>query len=116
MSLSCDCGIGDGDYAWWYAVCDGLVTLDTKRSRRCCSCKTRINVGDMALPIERWRDPIWDVEHRIYLADHIYIATWYFCETCAGLYWAIDERGMCVSIEEPIADQIREYVSEYGPI
>jgi hypothetical protein len=56
----------------------------------------------------RWRNPADDIEDRIY-GDEVPLAPWYMCETCGGLYMAIDDLDMCCDISEPIADQIMEY-------
>ena len=42
MSLSCSCGDDDG-CAWYFAGPSDFSKLETKRSRRCCSCGAKIN-------------------------------------------------------------------------
>jgi len=113
MGLSCSCG---GDFDWYYDIPDDFSVLKTKRSRKCCSCGSRIAIGDTVLPFTRWRPPSERcnyIEESIY-GDEVPLATWYMCETCGGLFLAIQERGMCCDIEENMSAQIKEYVSNEG--
>ena len=117
MSLSCDCNFDADirDHSWlWYAPRD-YVTLSTKRSRRCCSCGTRIKPGDIVAAFERLRAPT-AIEERIYGEDaEIEIATWFHCETCADLYFSLADLGFCMSIEDDMREVVREYARTYGP-
>lgn len=56
MSLFCDTGYDDADGAdwWWHQPADE-APLATKRSRKCCSCNTKISVGDAARKVRRYR-------------------------------------------------------------
>jgi len=88
--------------------------LATKRSRKCCSCKAKINVGDMSLAFHRHRSPSGRcnyIEESIY-GDEVPLATWYMCETCGDLYFSLDELGFCCDISESLAAQIKEYRAE----
>ena len=107
MSLSCDC---DTDCDWCYEHSGDFDALNTKRSRKCCSCGSKISPGDTVLRFWRYRYPLGDIEERIY-CDEVPLAPWFMCETCGGLFMAIDEAGMCCDIRENIADQIKEYRS-----
>ena len=53
MGISCACELDDPD--WYYEVHDQPCTLDTRRSRKCVSCRVRIAVGDTASRIIRYR-------------------------------------------------------------
>lgn len=111
MSLSCDCGFDDFD--WYYNVHPDCAPLRTRRSRRCLSCKALIHVGDDCVLVFRWREPKTIIEERIYGdGGEVPMRDRYLCETCGGLYWAIDDLGMCCDIEKPIKDQIAEYRRE----
>lgn len=111
MSLSCECDI-DGDYAWYYfGPPQELIRLSTKRTRKCCSCGGKLSLGDEVGAFERYRDPANDIEERIY-GDQVPLATWYACEKCWGLFWAVTDLGMCFSIGEDIAQQIKDYRRE----
>lgn len=112
MSLSCSCENDDAE--WYYEADDDFSTLATKRSRRCCSCRKRIAVGDECVHLRRWRSPGYDtIEERIYGEDgEVALASWYLCETCGGLHWAVTDLDMCLDIDQNIAAQIKEYRAE----
>lgn len=106
--LSCDCG--DGDYSWWYDE-RPVELLSTKRSRRCCSCKDRIAVGDECKPFRRWRTPNYgSIEERIHGEDgEVAMATWHLCDRCAGLYESLDGLGFCDLLGQDLRATCREY-------
>jgi hypothetical protein len=111
MSLSCSCDYDDYPPAWWHIADDEFSILNTKHSRRCCSCKAKIKPGNEVLRFERWRAPSEShnyLEERIY-GDEVPLASWYMCETCGGLYFAIQDLKMCCGISKNIAQQIKEY-------
>lgn len=108
MSISCFCDDYDPD--WYYVARDDFEELNTKRSRRCCSCKSVLRQGDTVLKFVRWRSPLTLIEESI-KGDEVNIAPWYMCEVCGGLFFAIEEAGMCCDIRESLADQIKEYRS-----
>lgn len=112
MGLSCDCGFDVclDDYAWiWYGP-DGYTELSTKRSRKCCSCGTKISVGETCAAFPRERATNSEIEERIYgEGEPVPIATWWHCETCADLYFSITELGYCISLEDNMHDLVKEY-------
>ncbi len=106
--LVCGC---DDESDVYYEQSDCLESLATARARRCCSCGERIAVGDLCLRHRKYRITTpHSVEEAIHgewrLADR------YMCERCAGLWWALEERGYCVPIE---FDQ-RELARQAGAI
>lgn len=110
--LTCECG--DGDYGWWYEDQCDVRPLATKRSRRCCSCKERIAVGDDCKQFPRWRtvsgysDP--EVVVRIYgEGGEQPLTTWYLCDRCAGLYESLDGLGFCDLLGQDLRQACREY-------
>jgi hypothetical protein len=111
MSLSCECGEWD-DADWYYDNTSDYKPLDTKRRRRCCSCKSMINIGALCVESMRFRNPGYDtIEEKIFGEDgQIWLASHYLCETCADLYFSLEALGYCVS---PGEDQ-RELVKEYA--
>ena len=112
MSLSCSCDNDGAD--WWYEPSSDFAVLATKRSRKCCSCGTKIKPGDEALYLRRWRSPSMRcnyIEESIY-GEEVPLAPWFLCETCGGLYFAVQDLGMCCDISDNIAHQIREYRAE----
>lgn len=113
MSLSCYCG--DDDAAdWQYTVNDDFTILATKHGRKCCSCRMKIKPGDTVLQFNRWRAPLnscYYIEEQIY-GDEVPLAPWFMCETCGGLYMAVNDAGMCCDITENIAQQVRDWSEE----
>lgn len=107
MSLTCYCD--DGDVDWWYEAAAGVAPLATRRGRKCCSCKERIQVGDECKRLRRWRAPEPDsVAERIY-GDEEPLTTWYLCDRCAGLYESLDSLGFCISMPADMRTMCREY-------
>lgn len=109
MGLSCSCDNDDAD--WYYNALEDFTVLKTKRSRKCTSCKVKIIPGNTVLEFYRYRSPRHEIEEVIY-DDQVPLASWYMCETCGGLYMAVDELGMCCDITYPISEQIKEYQSD----
>ena len=105
MSLSCYC---DDDYDWWFEEDSDYSKLDTKRSRKCCSCHDRIAVSDLVLSLRCWRNPANDIEERIY-RDEVPMATKYLCERCADLYLSLTELGFCITMGDDMRDLVKEY-------
>ena len=107
MTLACSCDYDDP--AWWHDGAAEVAPLATKRSRRCCSCKSRIAVGEDCSAVRRWRNPNpGSVAERIY-ADEEPLATWYLCDRCAGLYESLDSLGFCGLIGQDLRAVCREY-------
>lgn len=96
MSVACDCST---DSDWYYEGPSDFSILDTKRGRRCFSCNELVKVGAEVGKFWRHRpsNDEYELEDRIY-GDEVPLATWYACETCAGLYFSIIEAGYCVMI------------------
>ena len=109
MSLSCSCENDNAD--WYYEHTNDFTVLDTKRSRKCCSCGKKLVPGDVVFKFRRWRPPseLHDFLEEAIYGDEVPLAPWFMCETCGGLFMAIDELGMCCDISENIAEQIKEY-------
>lgn len=111
MSLSCSCGEWDGD-GWYYIGPNDYTTLQTQRRKRCCSCKSLIDIGAICARFDRYREPIMDsIEEKIFgEGGEIQLASLYQCETCADIYFSLEEIGYCV----PADNDMRELVKEYA--
>lgn len=109
MSLSCSCG---DEAAWYYETTNDFTTLQTKRSRKCCSCGDKIKPGDDCVKFERYKYPETEIEERIY-SDVVPLASWYMCESCGGVFLSVTELGMCFNLDGNIKDQVRE-LNSYG--
>lgn len=79
------CGIaGNYDAEWWYSYKKDFQTLTTKRSRKCCSCNTKLSPGAKVLQFTRWRDAQSEIEERFYDSE-VPLAAWYMCEECGAI-------------------------------
>ncbi|MHB0888082.1 hypothetical protein [Acidithiobacillus sp.] len=117
MGISYACELDDPD--WYYEVDDRPRALDTKRSRKCVSCKIRIAIGDTVYRIIRWRRPFNDLEERIH-GDEVSMSTWYFCPECAAIYQALDKVmdkvNACVDLgHDDLRDALQEFNEMYAP-
>lgn len=106
MSLSCYCG---DDYEWWYNPPNDYSYLDTKRSRKCCSCGERIAVGELQATFECWKFAEHEVERRIYGDDGMPLAAKHMCERCADLYYSLEALGYCITLGDDMRDLVAEY-------
>jgi len=109
MSISCDSGY-DGDGDWWWIGPYPEEPLLTKRARRCCSCKTKISVGEIARKVERYRPPTeFEETHGIFY-DEVQMVNWYMCETCGDLSDSLTELKFCYSLgDESLKKQILDF-------
>lgn len=112
MSLSCHCDGGDMD--WWHYGCEDYTRLDTKRARRCCSCKALIKRGDLCAKFERARVPQSMIEERIYGTESVPLPPKFMCETCADIYFSLDELGFCINLGDSMRALAKEYAEVYG--
>ena len=110
MGISCTCDIDDA--AWYYEVNDHPIILDTRRSRKCVSCRARIAVGNTAYRISRYRPPRSDIEDRIY-GDEVPMADWFFCPSCHAIYQSLDKVNVCVDLGQ---DDLREALQEFNQL
>lgn len=121
MSIACssDYDGADGEDWWWYRPADE-APLSTKRGRKCCSCGTKVGVGDTARKIARARscsERCDYIEEAIY-GDEVPLAAWYLCETCGDLAYALDELGYCykLGVGQSLKSQIAEYRAAGGEL
>lgn len=114
MSLSCTYGDYD-ECAWYFANPSDFSKLETKRSRKCCSCGTKIKPGNDCLVFPRWRVADTEIEERIYGdCGEIPLASWHMCEECGGVYLSVTELGMCFDLDGDIREQVREMNHDGG--
>jgi len=114
MGLSCSCGEWDGD-GWAFYSTGDFTTLQTKRRKRCCSCKELIDIGSTVVEFRRFRYAITEVEYKIYGdGEEISMAPWYMCEACGEIYLNLDALGFCPDIEDDsMPELLREYQETY---
>ena len=112
MSLFCDAGGYDTDGAdWWWYQLAAEAPLETKRSRKCCSCGAKVCVGETARKVRRYRPATEWEEMRGIACDEVPMTDWYLCEACGDLADSISELGFCYTLGngESLKDQIAEY-------
>jgi hypothetical protein len=116
MPLSCECDY-DENCDWYFDRPEDYSTLDSKRRRRCCSCKELIDVGATVLSFERWRTPQCEsIEEKIYgEGENVPLAPWIMCERCGDIYFSLGELGFCVNLDESMLALLSEYQVNYGP-
>ncbi len=109
--LSCSCS--EDDYSWFYFMPNDFVCLDTKRRRRCCSCRNLIDLKSLCLKIERYRDPKTFVEDKIYEdVGEVPISPYWLCESCGEIFLNLTEIGYCLDL----GIDLRKYLQEYHEI
>lgn len=107
--LECTCGdIDIDDYAWIYYNPSDFSTLNSKRRKRCSSCKKLIDIGSIVLEFERYRRAKDEIEERC-KGDEVAIAPYYLCEKCGEIFFNLSDAGFCLDIE----NDMNEYMSEY---
>ena len=116
MGLTCSCPEWEGE-GWGYWGPDDYTTLQTKRRRRCCSCKKFIDIGAICTEFTRYRYPRTDMEAKIYGEEaELPLASWYMCEECSDLFFSFEGLGFCVMLGgDSMQELLRAYVEEYGP-
>lgn len=108
--LSCECYDWDGE-GWGYYCPEDFTTLNTKRRRRCLSCKELIEIGSPCLEFERHRYPQNEIEERIH-GDwdvEIPIAPYWMCEKCGEKYLNLHNIGYCIEIPQDMRELMKEY-------
>lgn len=122
MSLSCSCSDWDGD-GWGWILAEKIIArgegkipaeieyffpLETKRARKCCSCRGKINIGDLALKFKRFRSATEFEADRLGW-DEVSMAPWFMCELCGEIFLNLDAAGFCLDITESMAALMEEY-------
>ena len=108
MSLTCERDGGD-ECEWYYHQPKDFSTLNTKRSRKCCSCGTKIKPSAPVLPFDRFRPAASDVEERIH-GGEVPLATMYMCEKCGDQAMNLNELGYATPPGENMFDLLAQYV------
>jgi hypothetical protein len=111
MSLSCTCDFDYYDYdSWWWEGPGKLQIMPALgRRKKCCACGAVINPGDEVFSFRRYRWARTRREEDIH-GEHVPLAPHYTCEECSDLISAVEDLGMCYSLEEPLKDQVAEYM------
>jgi hypothetical protein len=107
--LYCSCPEYEGD-GWYYVWSqkEDFDILQTKRARRCCSCKELIKVGAECLTFDRYRAPLSDVEERI-CGEEVELAPYYMCIKCSEIFLNLEELRFCLDITYDMKKYLEEY-------
>ena len=113
MGLSCDYDFDPdaGQTVWEHN--DEFTTLATRRRRKCCSCKARIEPGAKVVKFRRWKVPEYDIEISLYGDDGWDgppRAPMFHCEPCGNLYLFL--QGFKYSF--PVDDDMRKLAKEHA--
>ena len=109
--MNCGCNY-DFEAQWYFEEPDSYSVMPVRKRRvRCSSCKKLIEPGSTVNAYDRSRSPKDDIEIRIYGEDwdSVPLSPMYHCEECADLYWSLADLGYCVSITEPLKNQVAEF-------
>ena len=104
--LSCSCE-WDGD-GWYYIPRREFTITPIGRRKRCCSCKKLIGYLEECIQLDRFRDPLTDVEERIW-GDSVQMAPWFLCEQCSEIYLNLDAIGYCYLAGEDLRANLKDY-------
>ena len=126
MGLSCSCSDEwDGDGWYWELKQEtvGHDPLETEyffhlaadKSRRCCSCQSKIRPGDLALVFKRYQSSNAFQYERLGW-ETVEIAPWYMCERCGEQYLNLEDLGYCIDIAENMFDLLAEYREMHGQL
>ncbi len=107
--LSCTCSEWDGDPgSWWYFIPNDFVQLNTKRRKRCSSCKELIDIGADCLEFERERYPYTDIEEKI-SGSEIDMPPLWMCEKCGEIYLNLQDIGYCLGPQDDMREALVKY-------
>lgn len=113
LTCHCDSDFDAGDKLWMEP--EDYKPLATKRARKCCSCKTRIEVGELCAEVPRIKIPETDIEIRIYGDEQKPLASAWMCERCADLCFSFMELGYCAEPWEDQRELLADYVDMHAP-
>lgn len=108
--LSCSCNDWDGEgwYYTWTLKEDDFDVLKGKRRKRCCSCKSLIDIGANCIEFSRYREALSDIEERI-VGQEVELASHYMCEKCSEIFLNLDAIGYCIDINSDMQIALEEY-------
>jgi hypothetical protein len=116
MPLSCSCDFdAEPGQKVTYGGSD-FEPLETKKRKRCKSCKELIDIGSFCVRFDVYKIPEYEVEINIYGEDgEMPMADIYFCETCGEIYHNLESVGFCVLPWDDMREMLRDYQHDYAP-
>lgn len=103
--LSCSCY---DEYEYYVEEFkDGFQPLDTKRRKRCYSCKKVLEIGEVVLPFRSYRRARSYYEECRF-DDEVPLANKYLCEHCGEIWLNLNATGLCVIFGD-MNDALKEY-------
>ena len=107
--LTCSCPDPSGDPGeWWYFSPEDFTMLQTKRRRRCSSCKVLMDIGCECLEFKRERVPYTELEEEI-CGEEIPMSSLYMCSKCGEIFLNLEAAGYCLSPTDNMTDCLHEY-------
>lgn len=92
-----------------HSISDYKPAQFTGYRKRCKNCRTQIDKLALCVEVHRVKVPDTDVECAIYGEEgEIPRASWWLCESCADIFFSLEELGYCVPIGE-IKATLKEY-------
>lgn len=124
MSLACQTDVDIDDpscFAWMWSSPTDHKPLQTKRSRKCCSCENRIALSDECIEFPRARTARTDIEERIHEYNWhdaigegaVPLASWYMCDRCGHQAHALLALGFTFDLGDSMQELVTEYKVQY---
>ena len=114
MGLSCSCSEWEGEPGTWgFDEPDDFTKLQSKRRKRCSSCKQFIDIGSDCLEFRRVRAPETEEEGFKYDTE-VPIRPLYMCSVCGEIYLNLTAAGYCLSIDDEMSECLAEYHEATG--
>lgn len=113
--MSIACAIEGDNAAWYWSTNEKLRTYSVSRGKSCCSCKKMVRLGQVYLPIERFRDPHHDIEERIYGVE-VPLAEWAICAECAPAFIKLHDMDVQIDLgRDNVQKLLLEFEESYRP-
>lgn len=102
---------------WYYRAPKEYTVLSGVRRKRCCSCKTLIDIGSVAIEFERFQQFGYEnIKAKIFGEDYEeQLASWFMCEGCGDLFFSLEELGFCIYLDaESMPQLLKQYQEMRG--
>jgi predicted RNA-binding Zn-ribbon protein involved in translation (DUF1610 family) len=113
MSISCDCYYDGDKYDGYYYVPDDFTTLETKRRKKCISCKRLMNDGDVCVKFHCARAARCEYEENRF-GEEVQLAPVYMCEECGEIFLNLSAYGYCIELGDDMRECLQEHWEATG--